>query len=463
MSASSSVKPRLAVAPKPAIKPFGLQDAPVSISQLSTSKVWVLPPRPKPGRKPSTDTPPTKRKAQNREAQRAFRERRAARVSELEELLDDVVKEKNDREDRIIDSLKTLGSENQKLRQEMLALRAELDSIRKMKSSVISPSPSVETDDYTTSSSKNTLAASPDMKFHVPDYSTNYVPAGLAPQKRKLSLQQNLPSIDHKQPSHKRVKQASETPGQDEMEIDFTVMFAKKERAPPAGSISPLDQSRSGPCGVCPEGTKCVCTSDDKYRRTPRSTPMSTSNGMRMLPSLGDFPLSVVPVDQLSMKSKPENAVSRGNIESNAAVSYECTGNPGTCMQCQSDPMSTLFCTTLANRVYASNTVESSRHNVTQDSARTKTIPLRTPTSSISGPSGIRAPQIDLPPGTPAITTPSGTFIPCAAAYKVLSRHKDFSRVDLGKIIGKLNTRGMQVEVSSVANILRELDNKHYQ
>lgn len=31
------------------------------------------------------DTPPTKRKAQNRAAQRAFRERRAARVNELED------------------------------------------------------------------------------------------------------------------------------------------------------------------------------------------------------------------------------------------------------------------------------------------------------------------------------------------------------------------------------------------
>ncbi|KAK3370001.1 hypothetical protein B0H63DRAFT_305427 [Podospora didyma] len=54
-----------------------------------TTKEWVIPPRPKPGRKPATDTPPTKRKAQNRAAQRAFRERRAARVGELEELLDD--------------------------------------------------------------------------------------------------------------------------------------------------------------------------------------------------------------------------------------------------------------------------------------------------------------------------------------------------------------------------------------
>ncbi|ROW15839.1 hypothetical protein VPNG_02476 [Cytospora leucostoma] len=61
-----------------------------------TSKEWVIPPRPKPGRKPATDTPPTKRKAQNRAAQRAFRERRAARVGELEEQLD-AEREEHDR------------------------------------------------------------------------------------------------------------------------------------------------------------------------------------------------------------------------------------------------------------------------------------------------------------------------------------------------------------------------------
>ncbi|KAL1894080.1 hypothetical protein Cpir12675_003864 [Ceratocystis pirilliformis] len=54
-----------------------------------TSKEWIIPPRPKPGRKPATDTPPSKRKAQNRAAQRAFRERRAARVGELEEQIED--------------------------------------------------------------------------------------------------------------------------------------------------------------------------------------------------------------------------------------------------------------------------------------------------------------------------------------------------------------------------------------
>ena len=48
------------------------------IPMICTSKKWVLPPRPKPGRKPSQDPPAVKRKAQNRAAQKAYRERRAA-------------------------------------------------------------------------------------------------------------------------------------------------------------------------------------------------------------------------------------------------------------------------------------------------------------------------------------------------------------------------------------------------
>lgn len=65
---------------------------------LGPRKEWIIPPRPKPGRKPATDTPPTKRKAQNRAAQRAFRERRAARVGELEEQLKETEEERLKRE-----------------------------------------------------------------------------------------------------------------------------------------------------------------------------------------------------------------------------------------------------------------------------------------------------------------------------------------------------------------------------
>lgn len=78
--------------PKPQIQPHLLQQqprntfgSPHDIAQpvpvICTSKKWVLPPRPKPGRKPSQDPPAVKRKAQNRAAQKAYRERRAAAVA----------------------------------------------------------------------------------------------------------------------------------------------------------------------------------------------------------------------------------------------------------------------------------------------------------------------------------------------------------------------------------------------
>ncbi|PKI83778.1 hypothetical protein MVES_001977 [Malassezia vespertilionis] len=52
---------------------------------IQPSKEWVLPARGKPGRKPAATVPLTKRKAQNRASQRAFRERRHAYLAELEE------------------------------------------------------------------------------------------------------------------------------------------------------------------------------------------------------------------------------------------------------------------------------------------------------------------------------------------------------------------------------------------
>ncbi|EGS20656.1 putative transcription factor [Thermochaetoides thermophila DSM 1495] len=95
----STAPPPIAIRPNPTPKPLSIK-TPNPATHMSsngsvpqgglsmTTKEWVVPPRPKPGRKPATDTPPTKRKAQNRAAQRAFRERRAARVGELEEQLE---------------------------------------------------------------------------------------------------------------------------------------------------------------------------------------------------------------------------------------------------------------------------------------------------------------------------------------------------------------------------------------
>ncbi|KAI6081806.1 hypothetical protein F4821DRAFT_17352 [Hypoxylon rubiginosum] len=95
-----------------------------------TSKEWVVPPRPKPGRKPATDTPPTKRKAQNRAAQRAFRERRAARVGELEEQLDEQKEEHDRTQQQLLDQIQGLDTEVQSLRSKCVVFEDLLEKER---------------------------------------------------------------------------------------------------------------------------------------------------------------------------------------------------------------------------------------------------------------------------------------------------------------------------------------------
>lgn len=95
-----------------------------------TSKEWVIPPRPKPGRKPATDTPPTKRKAQNRAAQRAFRERRAARVGELEEQLDQNREAHEKAEMELKDKIHELELDVQSFRSRCILLENMLDRER---------------------------------------------------------------------------------------------------------------------------------------------------------------------------------------------------------------------------------------------------------------------------------------------------------------------------------------------
>lgn len=589
-SISSKPQPKLPESKELSVKSkFPLEDGPMS--QLSTSKVWVLPPRPKPGRKPATDTPPTKRKAQNRAAQRAFRERRAARVSELEEMLTEVNAERDLREKKLSDTLKAMSQENYELRKSVDELRNEIKSIYTSRQSsavgtprmeqssysfqaqpgsapasggnggypfmtqMVSPAPSTEspmdvldrvlelrlpvaTD---TSSSKDesdddcgvctkddcicetigikgskSQVSTP--KFHIPEYTSDAVP---------LKRQRASGNKTH---GFKKLN-----PRKESMEIDFTEVFAKvsqESNAPPRKRSRTSYSSDAGPlgcpsdpvdrCGFCADGTPCLCAETAKQeaanmedirtnkplssvtassgspssfssfsRRISQSnsdlspnTSHRNSMSFTRLPSLasGDYqmlssPISIVPVDQHYMGPSSVSSQSSGRSSGKSSTSG-CTGNPGTCSQCQADPMSTLFCTTLASRVYASTTVKSSRHSVTGLEDREKggccggagkaggcckEKKTAGPEKKMPEPPVRKGSIIDLPPGTPSTTTPSGTFIPCSAAYQTLSRHKDFSRSDIGKIVGKLNTRGMQVEVSSVANVLRELDRRLYQ
>lgn len=70
-----------------------------SSNMSMTSRNWVLPPKPKPGRKPLQST--SEREARNRATQRAFRERRKALITELRDELHEKEIEFTKKEDKM--------------------------------------------------------------------------------------------------------------------------------------------------------------------------------------------------------------------------------------------------------------------------------------------------------------------------------------------------------------------------
>lgn len=198
----SSLKPIL-LAPRPLEKQSGV---------LHLSKEWVLPPRPKPGRKPITDDPPTKRKAQNRAAQRAFRERRANRVAELEDHIMHLQREASIKEGTLQNEINQLKIENSNLKSKIKELKSSNNN-NKVKDEIfdIKPMPAV-------------------------------------------------PLIK------KRRQQQQQQPTPEELETDFTDFFNDIKRSkpmpkfthPPITTPVIVDEPFEE-CGFCSEDTPCVC------------------------------------------------------------------------------------------------------------------------------------------------------------------------------------------------------------
>ncbi|KAF6062570.1 Minimal binding motif of Hap4 for binding to Hap2/3/5 family protein [Candida albicans] len=537
----SAASPPVSVNTKSSLNTNSNTIMPRQVMSIQTSKEWVLPPRPKPGRKPSVDTPASKRKAQNRAAQRAFRERRATRVQELEQKLMEVEKERDIKEMALVNTINKLKVENQFLVKNLEQLKASTASAQQIKPTFSfasnsapssHPSPSHHNSISPTGSSYSVQQISPApstdsppnsynlsndsyRQFHstLTPISNNNTPdkplsaadvanfdCGVCPKeeclcesvglkeptkdktenaKKKLQDQVNsfkpMPAVSLSR--KRKIKSTDE-----EQEIDFTKQFSVKakpmpdlkklkkttfsqpqtETASTFNEDSPVDN-----CGFCSDDTPCVCREAAKeaaklneYLNNPHQSsimeeeiseeaktlpPLQTNNSNHnfsksALPVMHPGPtveireftnINAVPNVLPASKNENEKEESTKDTSSDGG----CTGNPGTCRQCQMDPMSTLFCTTVASR--------------TNNKTGGSNAPTPTPAPST-------------PSHSSSVSSNSGIFIPCADAYKTLSRHKKFNSVDFTTLVGKLTTRGMQVEVQSVANVLRELDRRAY-
>lgn len=470
MSVSSTSSPYSASSPQalaPAnsttvLKPLAPTSGALQTSSIVTKKEWVVPPRPKPGRKPAADTPPTKRKAQNRAAQRAFRERRAARVGDLEEQMKQMEeqdeKEQADLRSRVKQLETDVDNYNHLLvtwREKYQTMETRYERERRYRESAerkleqfiagrgtdavpLPPrnAPLVMHDDVENQTtppedlntngdevpmgcggcSRGSRCECIEQAFSMTNITTD-IP--LVPSKRPLSP---LSTTDSKRSCH-----GSEA---EQLEIDFTAQFSAR-RPPP--SLLPVP-TVPDPCGFCQDGTPCICA--EMAAEVARTSAQYTT-------SASHPPVAVAsPIPMAS--SIPTKLPS-------AKPSNPCVNGPGTCAQCLISPDSTLFCKSLA-------ATRSKPSALTNPDFPSSTAPTTTTT--------IPSPSNNNPNNSSAVT---GVTLSCAATFETLSRHPAFDRAseELGAWMPKLTTvpggverTAFEVEAASVMGVLRFFDRR---
>lgn len=262
-----------------------------------------IPPRPKPGRKPATDSPSSKRKEQNREAQRAYRARKAQQCDELEEELSKRNKEWADKESawqRRFDEQERMQIQNDanhtaftgslerqlnderarctRLEEEIHRLNRELGAARVHRfsdSSVTS---------YPSHSSRTTWSQPITPPTQEPVKRPGTFSRTTSQESRRLSQKTFNPDCRRCEDGGPCVclqqglqKANLADVQQDEpMEIDFTTVNSKKRDSVTAGLTERPDPAGHTSCGFCTDKDNCVCAMDDAretlVHRRPRAS-----------------------------------------------------------------------------------------------------------------------------------------------------------------------------------------------
>ncbi|OCT45860.1 bZIP transcription factor HapX [Cladophialophora carrionii] len=447
--------------------PAAASSAPLSL----TTKEWVVPPRPKPGRKPATDTPPTKRKAQNRAAQRAFRERRAARVGELEETLKQIEEENEHEQEVLRATVDKLGKELEQCRTD---LTLWIDRCRKLESELAAFKKPTSTSKPTTSTQDKSDPAASDTSIGCGNCTLETrcqciddAFAAMSGNSASVHQHEKRPhSPSHTSVTDKRIKLEP----RECLEIDFTGIYtSSKSPATAAGreeNNSPTS-AVADPCGFCSDGTPCICAevAAEQEQQQAQSNATAVSS------------ISRAAARQLDQFTPPpsEGDVSMPVSATAAEGTSGCgASGPGTCAQCRADPNSTLFCKSLAaSRAQSTATSSGCCGAQTPGSSccratSTSVVALRGSTRTTRS----RAAAVTLPLPQSVQHAPSGVTLTCADAYTTLSRHPAYERAagEIGEWLPKLhatepgtNVEGrpaLEIDAANVMAVLRDFDRR---
>ena len=282
---------------------------------IQPSKEWVLPARGKPGRKPSATVPPTKRKAQNRASQRAFRERRHAYVTELEEK----VAQFEAREMQANVQLQRLAQQ----------YRKEADYLRQSQQELLTRCERLERDLSTCQRRMASMAPTHASGCRPPPHE----------QRQGAEPLESMPPVP--------LKAAQIVP-----------LRRKREPSPPMTSLSEVDErSLDVDCGFCTDDTVCVCRGQarldldpvDAGASWPAPTPALRKTRLWHTTTAPPpaAPSATAPSVRLPSRPRPRQ---RLWPVTNDVRALRCTGDQRTCQACQSDPALAQFCTAVSRR-----------------------------------------------------------------------------------------------------------------
>lgn len=293
------------------MQPKDSLDEELAISKVHLSKNWKLPPRLKPGRKSqvklrgsdedecSTPEEETKKKKQNRDAQRAYRERRANRLQELESTVNALQKTMQGWKRRC----KDLENELQDVKEDNLSLKRQLDKKRSNLCNICLKEPCTCHDEPATFFQDPFLQNM--IKSFKPMKAVNL-------KKRKVSSSKS------------------------------------SESATPQPNIGP---SISDGCGFCSDTTACVCKDLEEGNAEQRELSQQRRLEEPVTATLGHC--------SSEKKGHCENCadidkscLTTESVPLPAETTQKPKGSkwePGSCAQCQVDPASKVFCKSVCN------------------------------------------------------------------------------------------------------------------
>ncbi|KAA1468147.1 hypothetical protein DENSPDRAFT_833357 [Dentipellis sp. KUC8613] len=454
-----------------------LPSARPTVSSSSTlwataSKEWVIPAKPKPGRKPKKDTAPANqddndatdskgRRVQNRAAQRAFRERKQSQLAELQARIQMYEQGEIERNVALQSVAKRLKEENEKLRQENALLNEKVTTLER------------ERDARNELDNKRWREDTPGFTDYPGHPSRKRMKLAIDTENHPQAVNSSVPAFTPSPPS------MVSSPGSNDTSDAFSPIPLPSPSQDPAGyssQMSPLNdifdfQSNMKPpsfetnamdtfdCGFCNDNTPCVCREIAmqssgrvemsgqtvfKIEAVEQVATISTDPSATMLdPNASsqnrESILDNLPAYQpaVPLRRRPTNTTAKSLFPvslppaqpvSSAAT---CSGDPSNCMACADDVFGKAFCTAIGDSVAAEPACAdcpSSSGSRANDSGTQRGCCGNSASCSRAGPSGT---STSLTPAAAPSDAATGETMPTSDAWRQLKSHPNVAFSDL--------------------------------